>query len=318
MFKIILVPLDGSPLAEMALEAATRLALRTGAELLLVHTTAPDDEPERAVQSTRFRGAANPQSYLDSLAEQLLNEGVVARTELLPKEPVEGIVDEAALNNVDLIVMTTHGRKGLDALLHPSVTWRVLQQTEAPILACKSASRDDPAAPASLLPRFMTDKSAPILVPLDGSTQAEAALPLALELARMFGNPLLLVRASEQPTPMYPTGATWGTGGVGDDSLLIADATQQMIDATWHYLERKQQELADQGVPTEIASGPGPAAFLIQETARQRHAGLIVMTSRGRGWLGRLVLGSVAQSVLRDVDMPVLLARRQPVPAEQE
>src|SRR5579859_4406261 len=297
MFKTILVPLDGSPLSEIAVESATRLALRTGAELLLVHTTTLEDEPERAARSTRFRGAADPQTYLDALAALLLSEGVVARTTLLPKEPVEGIVDEAALSGVDLIVMTTHRRKGLDALLHPSITWQVLQQTDAPILACKSASEADPAGPAPLLPRFMTDKSAPILIPLDGSVQSEAALPLALELARAFGNPLVLVRASEQPAPMYPTGATWGTVGVGDDSLLIAEASKQLLEETRNYLERKRQELADAGAPAQIEAGPGPAALLIQEAARERQAGLIVMTSRGRGWLGRLVLGSVAQSV---------------------
>ena len=60
--------------------------------------------------------------------------------------------------------MATHGRKGIDALLHPSVTWQVLRQTNAPILTCKCASDDDAAALTLHLPRFMTDPQAPILV----------------------------------------------------------------------------------------------------------------------------------------------------------
>jgi nucleotide-binding universal stress UspA family protein len=302
MLKTIMTPLDGSPRAELALEAASLLAQRFHAELLLVHVLAPDAAPERAAQA---------QSYLESVGGRLQSAGVILRPALLSKEPAEGIADEALLSDVDLIVMTTHGRKGLDALLHPSVTWQVLRQTDAPILACKCAS-DDAPAPAQDLLRFLTDPKAPLLVSLDGSVQSEVALPLAQALARAFGNPLLLVRAADQPMPVYPTGAAWGGIGMGDDALLIARAAQQSEDEAMSYLEGKRDELASAGLQVLIETGPGPAALLIQETARKHQAGLIVMASHGRGWLGRLVLGSVAQSVLREIEIPVLLVRRLP------
>jgi hypothetical protein len=82
------------------------------------------------------------------------------------------------------MVIATHGRKGIDALVHPSVTWQVLRQTDAPILTCPCASDEDHAALSLHLLRFMTDPTTPILVALDGSLQAEEALPVAEELAR--------------------------------------------------------------------------------------------------------------------------------------
>ena len=158
----------------------------------------------------------------------------------------------------------------------------------------------------------MTDSQAPILVPLDGSPQAESALPLAQELAAMFGNTLLLVGVPEQPIPIYSDGMVFGPAGVGADSALIAQAAERADKETQRYLERKRAELANAGLRAKFEVGVGPAANSIEEIARQRQAGLIVMASRGRGWLGRLVLGSVAQKVLREVETPVLLVRRQP------
>jgi nucleotide-binding universal stress UspA family protein len=304
MLRTILVPLDGSPLAETALEPAMLLARRFSAELLLVHTLYPDEPAGHA---------EDPQFYLDALASNLRSEGVMARTSLLPLEAVEGIVDEAAYNDVDLIVMTPRARKGLDALLHPSVTWQVLRQANAPILACKVSRKDDPAASIKFMPRFMTDPQAPILAPLDGSLQAESALPLARELAREFGNPLLLVSAQEQPLPTFPYGATWGPPvGVADDAQLITRAAQQAEEQARRYLEGKRAELASAGVRAQIEVGPGPATAFIEDIARERQAGLVVLASHGRGWLGRLMLGSVAQKLLRDLEMPMLLVRRQP------
>jgi nucleotide-binding universal stress UspA family protein len=208
--------------------------------------------------------------------------------------------------------MTPHARKGLDALLHSSVTWQVLQQGAAPILACKVTREDDASAPVKSMPRFLTDPRAPIIVPLDGSPFAESALPLAEEMARAFGNPLVLVSAQEPPIPTFPVGTGIGPIALGGDSLLIAQATQRAEAATKAYLESKREELTNAGMQAQIEVGLEPAAAFIEDVAHQHQAGLIVMASRGRGWLGRLVLGSVAEKVLRDVDMPVLLTRREP------
>ncbi len=309
MLNTILVPLDGSPLAETALEPALLLVRRFEAKLLVVHTLFPEKPSADKGRAPRLASIQEAQRYLTSVANYLRSEGVVAQTVVLPMEPAEGIANEAEFRQVDLIVMTTHGRKGLDALLHPSVTWQVLRQTKAPILVCKCASHDDPAAPSLHLPRFMTDSHAPILVPLDGSLQAEAVLPLAQELARVFGNPLLLIRAGEQP---------YLAGGVIGYNTIMDQAVKWSLDEAESYLKRKALELTSTGLEVEIEAAVGGAAPFIRQVAEERQVGLIVMATHGRGWLGRVVIGSVAQSVLREGDTPVLLVRRQPVPAEDE
>lgn len=309
MLNTILVPLDGSRLAETALEPATLLAKRSAAKVLLVRALVPEEPPAGNTHAPHFATTHDAHQYLESVAHYLHSEDVVASTVVLPLEPAEGIVDEAAFRQVDLIVMTTHGRKGMDALLHPSVTWQVLRQTNAPILVCKCANGDDPAAPSLHLPGFMTNPRAPILVPLDGSAQAEAALPIAEELARVFGNRLLLIRTGEQP---------YLAGGVIGYDTMMSQAMQWSLDEAKSYLKRKAMELASTGLEVEIESAVGGAIPFIEQITQERKVGLIVIASHGRGWLGRLVMGSVAQSILHDGDTPVLLVRRQPIPPEEE
>jgi len=306
MLNTILVPLDGSPLAETALEPAMLLARRFETDLVLVRALVPQALPEG---SPRFEATHEAERYLKSIAEYLRGEGFVAHTMVLPLEAAESILDEAAFRQVDLIVMATHGRKGIDALLHPSVTWQVLRHTNAPILTCKCASNDDPAAPTLHLPRFMTDPTAPILVPLDGSLQAEAVLPIAEDLARTFGNPLLLARAGEQ---------TYIAAGIIGAEAMIGQAWEWSLEEAENYLKRKAAELACTGLKVQTKAAVGSAAPFIQRVAKERQAGLIVIASHGRGWLGRFALGSVTECLLQEADMPVLLVRRQPLPTSKE
>jgi nucleotide-binding universal stress UspA family protein len=295
MFRSILVPLDGTPFGETALTPAIALAKRFGAEIILVRTAFDSDAPDTPPEMAWLGETPAVHAYLKSVAHRVKAEGVAVRTALPPEHPAEGIADQARYADVDLIVMATHGRKGLDALLHPSVTWQVLMENTAPILAFKATTE------AQALPRFLRDATAPILVPLDGSVPAEAALAVAVKLARELGNPLLLVRAAEQP---------FIAGGVIGYVDVLGQAIQWSIDEAESYLKRKQLELKSLGVQAQIRVALAPPTQLIEMCAREDRAGLVVMASHGRGWLGRLVLGSVARSVLGQVETPVLLVRR--------
>jgi acetoin utilization protein AcuB len=141
-----------------------------------------------------------------------------------------------------------------------------------------------------------------ILVPLDGSTLAEAALPRAADLARRSGAGLYLLRAVEVAT--FP--------GV--------DPTEAQVRAVREaegYLADVQQRLVKAGhADVETSAWYGPAAYAIVEAARTRDVDQIVMTTHGRSGLGRLVLGSVAESVLRGTTTPVLLLRVEGAPVE--
>jgi nucleotide-binding universal stress UspA family protein len=141
-----------------------------------------------------------------------------------------------------------------------------------------------------------------ILVPLDGSELAERALPEAADLARQPGAQLLLVRAAEAHVP------------------AVVDPTEaqvRVVQEAERYLAGVQARLAATGV-TDVQTSVwyGPPAYAIIEAARLRHADLIVMTTHGRSGLGRLILGSVAESVLRGTTTPILLLRAPEAPVE--
>ena len=305
MFHRLLVPLDGSALAETALPPAVALAKRFEAELSLVRAEHALESAERGSSSVSFSSRSEAQHYLSILVERLKAEGIAASTALALDGPAGAILDQAELDQVDLIVMATHGRTGFDALLHPSMTWQVFSQTSAPILVCKGLLPEAPARPLSLLPRFMTDGTAPIIVPLDGSLQAEAALPLAKPLAQTFGNPLQLVRVVPYPLVM-------------DASIGPVVFTDKMIQWSLaeaeNYLKVEQEVLRDQGLSVAIERSLGFPRDCLEASVQDHHAGLVVMTSHGRGWWGRLVLGSVARQLLEHLHLSTLLVR--PCPAE--
>jgi nucleotide-binding universal stress UspA family protein len=140
-----------------------------------------------------------------------------------------------------------------------------------------------------------------ILVPLDGSALAESALASAMDLARPSGATLLLVRAAE--AHVLP----------GVDRV---EAQVDVVREAETYLGRVADGLRRDGLRVEPSVWYGPAAAGIVEAARLRGADLIVMTTHGRSGLGRLILGSVAESVLRGTTTPILLLRAPEAPLD--
>lgn len=148
-----------------------------------------------------------------------------------------------------------------------------------------------------------------ILVPLDGSLQAEGALPIAEKLAHTYDNPLLLVRAAEQASI---------AAGVKRHEAIKGQAWEWSLEEAELYLILKVADLASTGFRVQTKAAVGGATPFIQQVAEKREVGLIVIASHGRSWLGRFVLGSVAQGLLQELDTPVLLLRRQPISANEE
>lgn len=307
MFKRILIPLDGSPLAETALAPATALALRFDAELVLVRTILVHAFPGVDPGPAQLDAMREADAYLEQVSRRVKNAGVAVQTAIPYDTPATGIVDQAEFRQVDLIVMSTHGRKWVDALLHPSVTMQVLEHTSAPILAWKPAETAGGYTDTPELPYFMIDPTAPIVVPLDRSLLSESALPIAEGLSRSFGNTLMVISVAERPPiPIAPF----------DYPAIAANADQAVIEETRSYLKRKQQEAAGRGLHVQIESAIGSPAMYIEDCVQRNRAGLVVMASHGRGGLGRWLIGSVAQQVLRDTETPVLLVRFHPTVAE--
>ena len=141
-----------------------------------------------------------------------------------------------------------------------------------------------------------------VLVPLDGSTLAEQALTKALDVAEGGEPTLLLLRAAEA--------STWPGVDATDEQIRVVQEAEE-------YLNAVQARLAAKGVrKVETSVWYGPPASAIVEAARVADADLIVMTTHGRSGLGRLILGSVAEAVLRGTNTPIMLLRADGAPVE--
>jgi nucleotide-binding universal stress UspA family protein len=150
-----------------------------------------------------------------------------------------------------------------------------------------------------------------LLVPLDGSAAAEAALPHAQAMAEKFQAKVTLVRVTVAAETVIAETATGAPGGPGGGPLIdptpVVEAEQQEAIG---YLQRVTERLRGAGLGEVYAEEPeGPAADSIVERARALGVDLIVMSTHARGGLGRLVFGSTADAVLRHTPCPVLLVR---------
>lgn len=286
MFKRILVALDGSPVSESVLAPAAILAKRIGAELILARTPLDVMSFEAERRQISSRAMLSVQSYLDTLAYCLKGEGIATHTALSLRPPAEGLLELAEREQADLLVMATHRQSGTAALAPLSVTWQVLTRSSIPVLVWRGIHTSDVAVPPYASHRFMTNPAAPLLIPLDGSPQAEAALAVAQQLATVFGNSLLLIR-------------------VVDPSHSEASRAEAET-----YLQQKCREIAATGLRAESKCAMESIAAFISHCAQERHPGLVVMSAHGRGCLDLPNLGDVAQQVLTQTEVPILLVHR--------
>lgn len=143
-----------------------------------------------------------------------------------------------------------------------------------------------------------------IMIPLDGSPLAEAALPYALELARRFESKVTLIRI------LLPASQRFTQLGTAQDVQVMMELHKKEQEASRSYLKQMEGSLSQQGykISSQVIEGIPIADHIIDE-ARALEVDTIVMSTHGRTGVGRLLFGSVAENVLRQADMPVLLVR---------
>ncbi|HYU72342.1 MAG TPA: universal stress protein, partial [Ktedonobacteraceae bacterium] len=190
MFKRILVPLDGSARAERALPVAASLARASGGSIVLLRAvTSPIDfawyamESPIAMQEGIEADIARATDYLASVAGSSELAGIEIKTEVLPGAPALSIFPVARAFQADLIVMCSHGYTGRTRWILGSVSQKVARHSPVPVLVL----REDGSVPVNLHPDGM--RSVRVLVPLDGSSLAEAALAPAAQLSAALSAP---------------------------------------------------------------------------------------------------------------------------------
>lgn len=304
MLSRLLVPLDGSALAERALTWATALAKRTRGELLLLRVVPPTPAPVSAGEIPRLERKLieAAQRYLDQCASRIT--GVQVRTRVALGDPASVIVATAEEERHDLVVMGTHGRDDLQRWLLGSVADRVVRSVTGPVLLITPGASDP-------LPALLAGARAPgrLLVPLDGSPLAESILPVAGELATALDAELLLLRVTPplaDVAPLVPVPDFY----VGVDLVAVqAEIEREETD----YLEGVAERLRAKGQRVSTLRRTGAPAETIVAVAEQEGALLIAMSTHGRSGIGRWALGSVASRVLHTTGVPLLLRRATPV-----
>jgi nucleotide-binding universal stress UspA family protein len=307
MYQSILVPLDGSTFGEHALPLAASIARRTEARLTVAHVHEPAATlyGEGAIVLSGDLDAHARQekrAYLDRVLERMGKNAPKPVTALLLEGGVvEAIREQVTREQIDLVVMTTHGRGPLGRFWLGSVADKLLRQLSTPLLLVH------PGQAAPDLAAEPTFKH--ILIPLDRSELAERIVTPATTLGELTGCDYTLLRVVKPVQPTLPYTEGFSIAQMAGEMLDQIEKIQgELRKEAQDYLNGVAGRLRSRSlrVQTRLAVEEHPASAILHEAATCG-ADLIAIATHGRGGLSRLFLGSVADKVLRGSTLPVLV-----------
>ena len=298
MYEKIMVPLDGSELAEVALPYAAELAIQLGSEITLIYVSELGKDPQEEID----------QSYLQKIVESIkeraasysgqpaTTQAIKVKSVLLSGHPAEKIVEYADNENISFIIMSTHGRSGIQRWALGSVADKVMRASTKPVVLIRSKDSRSDIRAEGLLRK--------VVVPLDGSKEAEAVIPYIEELASKLKLGVILVQVLDRG---YNT--LEGYFPLSDQQM----ESDKTIATT--YLNNMGARLKEKGITVsteeklniDIIYG-NPAEEIIK-LANEKQVDFIAMTTHGRSGVGRQVFGSVAERILREGNTPLMLVK---------
>lgn len=285
MFKHILIPLDGSQAAERVLQRIDPLGAPEAIRHLV--TVVPGSAGRAPTPAEQLRGL-EAESYLSFLAAER-SAGV--RAEVRRGEVVEEIFGAAAAVGADLIAVSSHGESARPGVPCGSVAARLLLTADVPVLVI-GAFTDETG--------FATACPARILVTLDGSRESESALAPARNVAAAWGAEIILLHVIE---PLWAAGDSASAGMLARET----EATLRRLQELAHGLERD-------GIKARVLLSRGePAGEIVAQVVRRR-AGLLCLSTAGRGAAGRLIFGAVARKLIGSLPVPAIIVRAVPAP----
>lgn len=305
-FRNILVPLDGSELAEKALLPAAQLAgvmaQQVGPEelpvkltLLRVASSLPLMAADPVLYEEMIRmGIEEAQSYLNMTAESVSAGDAVVETKVASGSPADAIVYFVEENDVDLIVMSSHGRTGSKRWVYGSVAEKVMHHAPCATVIIRAHVS---------VQMFQNQK---ILVPLDGSVLAERALEPALALAANLKSDIFLIRVVPSHAPIVPDFLSPSGERVSTAISEVADLERMEAEA---YLQRIYVTHDNGRMFFDVKSSDDDVADVIVSYAEEQNVDLIIISSHGRSGIGRWLHGSVAEKVLRGANCATMIIR---------
>ncbi len=301
MFTSILVPLDGSEIAERALPYAEILARSNAQRLVLLRVVQPDNAGVSAqawppsyssliASKAAFDSAhAEAKAYLADVVSLAIDREIKSEMIVAAGEPVATILKIIDDLGIDTVVMSSHGRAGLGRALRGSVADAVLRRAHVPVLL----------VPRHAAIAWWDTQPLHLLLPLDGSPLSEAAIPYAAALAETLKAHLVLLR-------------TVGYDQEFNFELFFRDTHEDAVT----YLEHIAEVLDARGLRTKIEVREGRALSTILAVAAEYKVHGIVMATHGRGGIQRALFGSNADAVLHAARIPTLIIHPGSNPGE--
>jgi nucleotide-binding universal stress UspA family protein len=290
----ILFPTDFSDTSSAALGHALMLADRFDAVLTMLHAASPNETAKDLRFPELHPAADNIEYFLEEQLTEII--GAAPRRKLRVdrvvhqnKDPVKEICAFADANEIDLIIMGTHGRTGLSHLLSSSVTEHVVRSANCPVMTVKACKETAEAAPYF-----------DILVPVDFSPYSQKALRYGSTLAHQFEANLHLLHVFDQP--IHPAHY-----GLGDDLLIRLNPEMQR--RSHEEMNRLVEQLDAANVKCQTHVREGRAYSEVVRFAQEKECDLVVMGTHGVSGLEHFLLGGTTEKVMRHASSPVLAVK---------
>jgi nucleotide-binding universal stress UspA family protein len=301
MFERILVPLDGSPKAEVILSLIARILRREDSEILLLRVVdVPAAVGRYSLAEIRKQEREEAQRYVHDMAKRFSGSGTKVHGRIAEGSPAETILETAKTEGATLIAMSTHGRSGLVRWALGSVAEKVARASDVPLLLVRSFRRSPKGDLEPIVPKEIPFRR--ILVPVDGSPTSTAVIGPAEKFAQLYGSDVLVLHVETPyvpPSPVLP----------GMEVVLpkmVPPATPSENDEV---TAKPAARFTQAGLKATRLTTVGEPASEILDLSVNRAMDLIALGTHGRSGLARWALGSVAERVLRSGEVPILLMR---------
>lgn len=297
MFKHILVPLDGSSLAECVVPHVVAFASAFKSSVTLVQVL---DQDALAcgvpfIDPVNWQMArAESESYLEEVSERLHARGVEAECVVLEGSAADSVIEYAGHEDVDLIVLSSHGRSGLSGWNVSSVVQKILLRAFRSVLVVRAYQPTEPCLPGTERHHYRR-----VLVPLDGSQRAECALPIAVSLVAAHDTQLVLGHVVRWPEMPRRTCASEG------DIELANRLVERNRSEVTRYLDELQAKLPVDAESVVLVGRD--VALALHELVDGQGTDLVILSAHGYSGTSRWPYGSVATSLVSYGNTPILM-----------
>jgi nucleotide-binding universal stress UspA family protein len=303
MFERILLPLDGSELAESAIPYVSDLAGQLDAEVFLLHVCPPEHQAYLHMHQIYMNSIAAKLSQRISQSSES-HQPAKVQSEVITGDATKTIFDYVKLKSISMVAITNIGTSGLRPWTIGNVADKIIRGVGVSTLLVRIKDRN------FKIEQKVSIKN--ILLPLDSSDGSKISVSYAVPLAKKLKATITLFSMTHTSYAQNINGAGMGAAmgaGIGVNWDAIDAASKKYTD---EYLQKMEDEIKQEGVQATHVSAIGlDAAFEILELEKKIPADLVVMATRGRSSIARWALGSVAEKVLREGGQPILMIKEK-------